>query len=163
MLLRIYFVSKYLTNFYYRISEIQTWTNYLKVAIEKIEKMITLLDAEKNSVEMEVGNLTAVINLLEDYVTVSLKCYEMKPDIGINELNTEICVMLASQKLLSDQVEIVRKKIDHLDDVKRILQREICDKNAAMQVDLEQLRMDKNNPNLIDSRQSNDAPIKFVL
>lgn len=133
-----------------RITELDRWRDSLTSAKQRINREMTSLRDEKFSTERELDTLGLTL-------TVILECISMRDcrqgseltyDEGENELKKELCVAKGVKRMLMDRCQATWEKINKLEQVLFRLNLEINDKSEAIEIDKDQLTLDKNCANI---------------
>ncbi|KAJ8943826.1 hypothetical protein NQ318_020898 [Aromia moschata] len=133
-----------------RITELGRWKEVLVSLVERINKETALLKDEKFSTERELDALGIPIGVISECISMRdcRQGAELTYDDGDTELKKELCVVESVKKLLIERCQATWEKLNKLEEVKFKLNLEINDKNEALEIDKDQLTLDKNCANI---------------
>ncbi|KAJ8922335.1 hypothetical protein NQ315_004278 [Exocentrus adspersus] len=133
-----------------RITELDRWKQTLIALMDRIRREMDLLKDEKFSTERELDALGIPLGVVSECISMRdcRQGAELTYDDGDTELKKELCVLETVKKLLMERCQSVWEKLNKLEEVKFKLNLEINDKNEALEIDKDQLTLDKNCANI---------------
>ncbi|XP_018575761.1 tektin-B1 [Anoplophora glabripennis] len=133
-----------------RILELDRWKQTLMALMDRINREMNLLKDEKFSTERELDALGIPLSVISECISMRdcRQGAELTYDDGDMELKKELCVVETVKKLLVERCQAVWEKLNKLEEVKFKLNLEINDKSEALEIDRDQLNLDKNCANI---------------
>ncbi|GJQ77768.1 hypothetical protein Trydic_g16033 [Trypoxylus dichotomus] len=133
-----------------RITEVGRWKNTLQACIDHLNRETNSLGEEKFSTETEIDALAIPIGVVAECISIrdSRRGVELTYDEGDTELKKELCVLESVKKLLIGQCQTAWEKLNRLEEVRFKLTLDINDKSETMEIDQEQLKLDKSCANI---------------
>ncbi|XP_050308622.1 tektin-2 [Anthonomus grandis grandis] len=133
-----------------RVTELDRWKDLLEAALQRIDKETSLLKDEKFETEKEIDALGIPIGVISECISMrdNRQGAELTYDEGDTELKKELCVVESVKKMLSERCQEAWEKINKLNEVRFKLNLDINDKHEAIEIDKDQLTLDKNCANI---------------
>ncbi|XP_022901941.1 tektin-2 [Onthophagus taurus] len=133
-----------------RITEMIRWKDTLQACLNLINREVNALREEKFSTEKEFEALGIPISIVSECISMRdcRQGAELTYDDGDTELKRELCVLENVKKLLIERCQSAWEKINRLDEVKFKVQLDINDKHESIELDKDQLTLDKNCANI---------------
>ncbi|EEZ99614.1 tektin-2 [Tribolium castaneum] len=133
-----------------RITELDRWRDVLTCCLERVDKEILSLKDEKFSTERELDALGIPLGVVAECISMRdcRQGAELTYDDGDTELKRELCVVEGVKKLLIERCQAAWEKLNKLEEVRFKLNLELNDKTEAIEIDKDQLTLDKNCANI---------------
>ncbi|KAL1502329.1 hypothetical protein ABEB36_007485 [Hypothenemus hampei] len=133
-----------------RVTELDRWKELLEACLQRIDKEVRLLKDEKLETEQEIDSLNVPIEVISECISMrdNRLGAELTYDEGDTELKKELCVMENVKKILVERCQAVWEKLNKLNEVRFKLNLDINDKHEAIEIDKDQLTLDKNCANI---------------
>ncbi|CAG9773184.1 unnamed protein product [Ceutorhynchus assimilis] len=133
-----------------RVTELDRWKEMLEACLQRIDEEVKLLKDEKFETEKEIERLAVAAAVVAECISMrdNRQGGELTYDEGDTELKKEICVLESAKKMLMERCQAVWEKINKLNEVRFKLNLDINDKHEAIEIDKDQLTLDKNCANI---------------
>ncbi|KAK9737978.1 hypothetical protein QE152_g10253 [Popillia japonica] len=133
-----------------RITEVGRWRDTLQACLDRVNREMNSLREEKFSTEKDLDALSIPIGVVSECISIRdcRQGAELTYDEGDTELKKELCVLESVKKLLIDRCQTSWEKLNRLEEVKFKLVLDINDKGETMEIDKEQLKLDRNCANI---------------
>ncbi|XP_076264113.1 tektin-2 [Rhynchophorus ferrugineus] len=133
-----------------RITELDRWKETLEACLRRIDKEVGLLKEEKYETEKEIDGLGIPLGIISECISMrdNRQGAELTYDEGDTELKKELCVVEGVKKMLIERCQDAWEKINKLNEVRFKLNLDINDKHEAIEIDTDQLTLDKNCANI---------------
>lgn len=133
-----------------RVTELDRWKEVLEACLQRIDKEVGLLRDEKYETEKEIESLGIPLGVISECISMRDKRLgaELTYDEGDTELKKELCVIEGVKKMLIERCQEAWEKINKLNEVRFKLNLDINDKHEAIEIDKDQLTLDKNCANI---------------
>ncbi|KAK4876817.1 hypothetical protein RN001_009323 [Aquatica leii] len=133
-----------------RVTELSRWKNTIEGCLHRTEKEIQFLIDEKYSTEREIDSLSIPIGVISECISIrdARQGSELTYDDADTELKKELCVVENVKKLLIERCQSTWEKINRLQEVIFKLRLDINNKNESIEIDTEQLGLNKNCANI---------------
>lgn len=133
-----------------RVTELDRWKEMLESCLQRIDKEVNQLKDEKYETEKEIEGLGIPIGVIAECISMrdNRQGSELTYDEGDTELKRELCVVEDVKKMLIERCQGAWEKINNLNEVRFKLNLDINDKHEAIEIDRDQLTLDKNCANI---------------
>ncbi|XP_030760676.1 tektin-2 [Sitophilus oryzae] len=133
-----------------RITELDRWKETLEACLRRIDKEVGLLKDEKFETEKEIDAFGIPLTVISECISMrdNRQGNELTYDEGDTELKRELCVVESVKKILIERCQEAWEKINKLNEVRFKLQLDINDKHESIEIDQDQLTLDKNCANI---------------
>ncbi|KAI4471376.1 tektin [Holotrichia oblita] len=133
-----------------RITEVGRWRDTLQACLDRVNREMNNLREEKFSTEKELDALSIPIGVVSECISIRdcRQGAELTYDEGDTELKKELCVLESVKKLLIDRCQASWEKLNRLEEVRFKLTLDINDKGETIEIDQEQLKLDRNCANI---------------
>ncbi|XP_015589193.1 tektin-2 [Cephus cinctus] len=133
-----------------RLTELSRWRELLESQLERIENEIKLLKDERADTEKELEGLNLPLQITAECISTRdcRRGTELTYDDGDTELKKELCVLEGVKKLLTNRIQAAWEKLNRLEEVKFKIDLELQDKVESINIDQENLRLDRTCANI---------------
>ncbi|ERL83336.1 hypothetical protein D910_00671 [Dendroctonus ponderosae] len=133
-----------------RVTELDRWKEVLESCLQRIDKEVGLLKDEKYETEKEIDSLGIPLGVISECISMrdNRLGSELTYDEGDTELKKELCVVEGVKKMLIERCQAAWEKVNKLNEVRFKLNLDINDKHEAIEIDKDQLTLDKNCANI---------------
>ncbi|XP_034477699.1 tektin-B1-like [Drosophila innubila] len=133
-----------------RIEELNSWRKIISKTLQRLENEIHTLQQEKFLTERVLDALEGPIALIGEVLSMrdGRLGAELTYDEADKEIKNELYILENNQRLLADRCQNAWKKLKRLEDVRAKIRVEIESKDEAMQLDREQLAINRNSSNI---------------
>lgn len=134
-----------------RVTELERWKDTIRACLDRIDRESALLKDEKFSTERELDALVGVpLSVVSECISMRdcRQGSELTYDEGDTELKKELCIIESVKKLLVERCTAAWEKLNRLAEVKFKLNLDLNDKQEAIEIDKDQLTLDKNCANI---------------
>ncbi|XP_066153766.1 tektin-2 [Euwallacea fornicatus] len=133
-----------------RVTELDRWKAMLESCLKRIDKEMGSLKDEKYETEKEIESLEIPLGVIAECISMrdNRQGSELTHDEGETELKKELCVVEEVKKVLVERCQTAWEKINVLNEVRFKLNMHISDKQEAIEIDKDQLNLDKNCGNI---------------
>lgn len=128
------------------IDELNSWRKIISKTLQRLEDEIHTLQQEKFLTERDLDALEGPIALIGEVLSMrdGRLGAELTYDEPDKEIKNELYILENNQRLLSDRCRNAWKKLKRLEVVRDKIREEILNKDQTMQLDGEQLAMNRN-------------------
>ncbi|XP_066256873.1 tektin-2 [Euwallacea similis] len=129
-----------------RVTELDRWKAVLESCLKRIDKEMGSLKDEKYETEKQIESLGIPLEIISECISMrdNRQGSELTHDEGDTELKKELCVVEGAKKMLIERCQTAWEKINKLNEVRFKLNLHISDKQEAIDIDKDQLTLDKN-------------------
>lgn len=133
-----------------RITELSRWKETIEACLDRVNREMNSLKDEKFSTERELDQLGIPLSVISECISMrdNRQGFELTYDEGDTELKKELCIVESVKRLLVERCQAAWEKINRLQEVRFKLQLDINDKSEALEIDKDQLTLDKNCANI---------------
>ncbi|KAG5896074.1 hypothetical protein JTB14_006863 [Gonioctena quinquepunctata] len=133
-----------------RVTELDRWRETLLSCLQRLNTEILLLKDEKFSTERQLDALGIPLGVISECISIRdcRQQAELTYDEADTELKKELCLVENVKKLLIERCQSTWEKLNKLEEVKFQLNLDINDKGEALEIDKDQLTLDKNCANI---------------
>ncbi|CAH1119805.1 unnamed protein product [Phaedon cochleariae] len=133
-----------------RVTELDRWRETLLSCLDRLNSELGMLKDEKFGTERELDALGIPLGVISECISMRdcRQGTELTYDDGDTELKKELCLAENVKKLLKERCQATWEKLNKLEEVKFQLNLDINDKTEALEIDKDQLTLDKNCANI---------------
>ncbi|XP_017885994.1 tektin-2 [Ceratina calcarata] len=133
-----------------RVTELSRWREVLEKLLDKLLSEIKSLQDEKADTEKELENLNYPLQITAECISMRdcRRGTELTYDEADTELKRELCVIENVKKWLTERVQSAWEKLNRLEEVRFGVQLEVEDKEETINIDRENLSLDRTCANI---------------
>ncbi|CAL7936308.1 unnamed protein product [Xylocopa violacea] len=133
-----------------RITELSRWRESMQKLLDTLVAEIKFLQDEKSDAGKELENLNYPLQVAAECISMRdcRRGTELTYDEADTELKRELCVIENIKKLLTARVQAAWEKLNRLEEVRFTIQLEVEDKDETIQIEKENLSLDRTCANI---------------
>ncbi|XP_014474280.1 PREDICTED: tektin-2 [Dinoponera quadriceps] len=133
-----------------RVTELSRWRNDLEDLMRQLLLEIRSLSNEKSNVEREIENMNYLLQVVSECISMRdrRRRTELTYDEADIQLKKELCVVANIQDAFIKRAQTAWEKLNHLENLRFDLSVDVQDKNEAIQIDGENLALDRAGSNI---------------
>ncbi|XP_020712017.1 tektin-2 [Athalia rosae] len=147
-----------------RVTELSRWRELTDKQLQSLNREINLLKDGRNDTEKELENLNLPLQVTAECISMRdcRRGTELTYDEANDELKKELCVIEGVKQLLTNRVQAAWEKLNRLEEVKFKLGLDLQDKIDAIEIDTENLNLNRTSASISYKPNALRTPKKTI-